>query len=146
MNSSISILVAEDEESDFLLLERALRNSDDRIKVYRVRDGVEGMEYIKGEGVYADRGRFPLPQMLIVDLKMPRMTGMEFLAWLRAEPGRRVIPTLMMSSSEQAADVRQAYELGANTYFLKPSDFRSLVDLCQRISAYWSQGIKPPIT
>jgi CheY-like chemotaxis protein len=145
MNSSISVLVAEDEESDFLLLERALKNSDERLKIYRVRDGVEGMEYIKGEGEFADRVRFPLPQMLILDLKMPRMTGMEFLAWLRSEPSRRIIPTLMMSSSEQAADVRQAYELGANTYFLKPSDFKSLVELCKRISAYWSHGIKPPI-
>jgi len=146
MDSSISVLVAEDEESDFLLLERALKRSDERLKIYRVRDGVEGMEYIKGEGEFADRVRFPLPQMLIVDLKMPRMTGMEFLAWLRSEPSRRVIPTLMMSSSEQAADVRQAYELGANTYFLKPSDFRSLVELCKQIAAYWRHGIKPPIS
>lgn len=145
MNSTVSVLVAEDEDSDFFLLERALKTADERFTIYRVRDGVEGTDYINGNGQFADRVRFPLPQMLIVDLKMPRMTGLEFLAWLRSQPGRRVIPTLMMSSSEQAADVRQAYELGANTYFLKPSDFRSLVELCRRITSYWSQGIKPPL-
>lgn len=145
MSKDITVLVAEDEESDFYLLDRALRKSIAGIRVCWVRDGVDAIRYLKGEGQFADRRQFPVPHVVMLDLKMPGMTGLEVLQWIRDNPSYRVIPTLVMSSSQQAADVQQAYQLGANTYFVKPSDFQTLVDLCKQIGTYWNYGVKPKI-
>ena len=143
MKEGINILVAEDEESDFFLLERALRQTPVAWRIHRVRDGLEALHYLKGEGIYADRATYPIPQVVMLDLKMPRMTGLELLEWIKDNPKYRVIPTLIMTSSHHDLDVRKAYEFGANTYFVKPSNFQGLVDVCKQIAGYWERGIKP---
>jgi CheY-like chemotaxis protein len=145
MKPEYAILVVEDEDNDFLLLRRAfaqVNNSDD-VSIHRARDGLEAMHYLQGKNEYADRDRYPYPEVLIVDLKMPRVSGLELLEWIRDHPEHRVIPTVIMSSSAQHTDVLKAYELGANTYFVKPSNFQDLVRLTQNVHAYWLQGIKP---
>ena len=146
MNYPITVLIAEDEESDYLLLECALRKTNPEVNVQWVHDGVAAIHYLKGEGVFADRSRYPVPQVILLDLKMPGATGIEVLGWVRDNPRYRVIPTLVMSSSHQPTDVEKAYALGANTYFVKPTSFETLVDLCEKITGYWSYGIKPNIS
>jgi CheY-like chemotaxis protein len=145
MNNPITVLIAEDEESDYLLLEWALRKTNRAVNIHWVRNGVDAIRYLKGEGDFADRSRFPVPQVIILDLKMPGATGIEVLGWIRENPRYRVIPTLVMSSSHQQEDVKQAYALGANTYFVKPTSFDTLVDLCDKITSYWDYGVKPNI-
>lgn len=145
MKPKLTVLVAEDEETDYYLLDRALRQANLGIQIHWVRDGVDAIRYLKGEGEYADRDRFPIPDMVMLDLKMPGTTGMEVLEWIRDNPRFRVIPTLVMTSSQQEKDVQQAYHLGANTYFVKPSRFDALTELCRQISSYWAQGLRPRI-
>src|SRR4051812_21729962 len=117
----IAALVAEDDDYDFLLLERALLASHSKISVQRARDGVEAKEYLVGEGKFSDRRQHPIPDIVLLDLKMPRMSGFDLLEWIHANPEHAVIPTVVMSNSKQDQDVQRAYRLGANTYFLKPS-------------------------
>lgn len=143
MKNEIHVLIAEDEDSDFLLLQKALRQTDVPWAIHRVTDGLEALNYLRGDGPYADRTQHPIPQVVVLDLKMPRMTGMELLEWIKENPSYRVIPTLIMSSSQQELDVQKAYEFGANTYFVKPTNFQALVSLCRQIAGYWEHGVKP---
>jgi CheY-like chemotaxis protein len=143
MKPNYLILVVEDDDSDFFLLERAFRKNNITNPIVRVRDGLEGLHYLEGSGEYADRKKFPFPEVVILDLKTPRMSGMELLAWIRDHPQCRVIPTVIMSSSQQDVDVSKAYELGANTYFVKPTTFQDLVTLTKSIQEYWLHGARP---
>jgi CheY-like chemotaxis protein len=113
----ITALVAEDDDYDFLLLERALRLSNPRIRVKRARDGAEAREYLLVESPFDDRKTYPVPAIVLLDLKMPRMSGFDFLEWIHANPDYAVIPTVVMSNSKQEKDVQRAYRLGTNTFF-----------------------------
>lgn len=146
MKPNYLILVVEDNDSDFFLLERAFRKNKIENPVVRVKDGLEGLHYLQGSGEYSDRDKFPFPDVIILDLKTPRMSGLELLAWIRDHPDCRVIPTVIMSSSEQDVDVSKAYELGANTYFVKPSTFEDLLELTKTIEDYWRRGTRPRST
>jgi CheY-like chemotaxis protein len=141
-----TILVVEDDDNDAFLLDRALKKNGIVGPVQRVTDGVEAVAYLQGKGPYADRSLYQFPDVLFVDLKMPRMSGLELLGWLRDHPEFRVIPTIIMSSSRQNEDVRRAYHLGANTYFVKPTSFEELANLIKAVHDYWTVGIKPRST
>jgi CheY-like chemotaxis protein len=143
MKPNYSILVVEDDDSDYFLLERAFRKNNINNPIYRVKDGLDGLHYLQGSGDFTDRTKFPFPDVIILDLKTPRMSGLELLAWIRDHPECRVIPTVIMSSSQQDVDVSKAYELGANTYFVKPSTFQDLVELTSSIQDYWRRGARP---
>ena len=131
------ILLVEDEESDAIALQRALRRHNVNAPVRWVKDGLEALHYLQGEEEYV-----PTPELIILDLRMPRMSGMELLAWLRDRPSLRSIPTIVMSSSSSTADIQQAYALGAHTYTVKPSDFGSLVRLVKASYATWVSRIE----
>jgi len=143
MKPNYLILVVEDDDSDFFLLERAFRKNKIENPIVRVKDGLEGLHYLQGSGEYTNREQHPFPDVIVLDLKTPRMSGMELLAWIKDHPECRVIPTVIMSSSQQDVDVSKAYELGANTYFVKPSTFEDLVELTRTIQTYWLKGVKP---
>jgi CheY-like chemotaxis protein len=145
MKPNYSILVVEDDDSDFFLLERAFRKNNIENPIFRVKDGLEGLHYLQGSNEYADRTKFPFPDVVILDLKTPRMSGLELLAWIRDHPECRVVPTVIMSSSQQDVDVSKAYELGANTYFVKPTTFQDLIELTNSIQDYWLRGARPSI-
>ncbi|MGH7939846.1 MAG: response regulator, partial [Limisphaerales bacterium] len=114
-----TILIADDNANDRLLMQKAFSNIGVSEPVNVVSDGAEATEYLKGIGQYADRKRFPFPNLLFLDLKMPRMDGFEFLRYIRKHPNLMVIPTIVFTSSEDLDDIKQAYILGANSYMVK---------------------------
>jgi CheY-like chemotaxis protein len=142
-NSNYTILLVEDEENDATLVKMAFEKNDILNPVQWAKDGLDAIAYLNGEGIYADRKLYPFPEVLILDLKMPRMNGLELLAWIRDHPEFRVIPTIIMSSSRQEAYVAKAYHLGANTYMVKPSSFEELARMVKLAHEYWALSIKP---
>jgi len=131
------ILLAEDDENDVLLVQRAFQKSNIANPLQVVRDGEEAVAYLNGELHYADRDRYPLPVLMMMDLKMPRRSGLEVLAWLRQQPGLKRLPVVVLTSSNQSPDINRAYDLGANSYLVKPAGFDSLVQLVKNLDMYW---------
>ena len=123
------ILIVEDEENDVLLLSRALGRVAAGAMVRWVRNGLEALQYLQGDGEFSDREKYPLPRAIFLDLKMPQMSGFELLAWVRDKPELQGIPTIIISGSKLARDVDQAYRLGANMYLVKPTDCERLAEM-----------------
>jgi CheY-like chemotaxis protein len=142
-NSRFPILLLEDDDNDAFLLRCALQKAEIKNPMHRVRDGQEGIQYMSGHGEYADRERFPLPRIILCDLKMPRTNGLEFLAWLKERPELKSIPTMVLTSSREEKDVTQAYKSGVSTYFLKPGSVEDMKALLIKIRQYWTAAIKP---
>ena len=133
-----TILLAEDDPNDVILFQRAMERaslSADSLKV--VRDGEKAISYLSGQGIYADRDLYPLPALLLLDLKMPRKSGPEVLSWLRKQPQLRYLIVVFLTSSDSAEDVRLAYEAGANSYLVKPVEFTEMVEMIRNVSYYW---------
>ena len=131
------ILLAEDDPNDVLLIQRAFQRTHLANPVQVVRDGEEALAYLSGQGAFADRELHPLPVLMLMDLKMPRKTGLEVLAWLRQQPGLKRLPVIVLTSSNQSPDINRAYELGANSYLVKPAGFDSLLELVKNLDMYW---------
>ena len=142
-DSTYAILIVEDEENDAKLLKMAFKRNNIINPLHWVKDGLEAIAYLNGEGVYANHDLYPFPEVLIVDLKMPRMSGLELLQWIRDHSNYKVIPTIIMSSSRQDSDIEKAYELGANTYMIKPSSFDELARTVKLAHEYWAASVKP---
>ena len=102
-----------------------------------VRDGEEAIAYLSGQAAYADRDRYPLPALVLLDLKMPRKSGLEVLSWLRKQPNLRHLIVVFLTSSNNAEDVRLAYEAGANSYLVKPVEFTEMVEMIRNAGIYW---------
>lgn len=128
------VLVVEDNPDDVLLLRRAFDRAQIANPIQVVNDGQEALDYLTRQGDYADPERFPLPAVILVDLQLPRVSGLELLARLREHAGLRAIPTVVLTSSREPRDVRDAYELGANSYIVK-SD--KVLEMVQAIQTYW---------
>jgi CheY-like chemotaxis protein len=139
-----TVLLVEDDENDAFLFKRALKKCNILDPVQWVKDGTEAISYLTGRAAYADRTLYPFPELIVLDLKMPRMPGLELLAWLRDHHDAQVVPTIVMSSSKHDSDVRRAYDLGANTYFVKPGSFDLLAKVVQTLHEYWLLSTKPP--
>ena len=132
------ILLAEDDPNDVLLIQRALQRSHIANPLQVVRDGADAVAYLNGDLQYADRERYPLPVLLLMDLKMPRKSGLEVLEWLRQQTGGlRRLPVVVLTSSNQSLDINRAYDLGANSYLVKPAGFDSLLELVKNLDMYW---------
>lgn len=128
------VLVVEDNADDVLLLQRAFQKAELVNPVQVLTDGQQAVEYLTGEGEYSDRDLYPLPAVILVDLKLPKLSGFELLARLREYPELRRIPTVVLTSSREHRDVREAYELGANSYIVK-SD--KVIEMVKAIQLYW---------
>src|SRR5437588_3667047 len=133
------ILLVEDDENDVVLIQHAFKKAGLNESLKVVRSGEQAIEYLSGEGIYDDRERFPLPFLLLLDLKMPGTNGFEVLQWVRAEPDLKRLLVVVLTSSELQEDVDRAYELGANSYLVKPVEFNSMVNLIKRFEAYWTE-------
>jgi CheY-like chemotaxis protein len=138
------ILLAEDDPNDVLLIQRAFQKAGFKNMLKVVRDGEQAIEYLAGRGAYSNRERFPLPYLLLLDLKMPGTDGFEVLQWLRGEPDLKRLLVVVLTSSNLQADVDRAYELGANSYLVKPVEFDEMVNLIQRFETYWTEINRTP--
>jgi CheY-like chemotaxis protein len=131
------ILLAEDDENDVLFLDRAFRQAGITNSLQVVRDGQAAVEYLSGAGKYADRLQFPLPCLVMLDLKMPRKNGMETLEWIRGREELRALPVIMFSSSVHPDEKEMAQRLGANQFLTKPSGSPERLELARQIKEMW---------
>ena len=144
MDENLAILVAEDDDNDAELLKMALSRAGINGSVWFVKNGREAIDYLQGRGKYVDRSQYPFPKIVITDLKMPGLNGLELLEWLRSHPDCKVLPTILMSGSGLHSDVKRAYQFGVNSYFQKPSTLAELIDLMRLLKEYWMRNELPP--
>lgn len=138
------ILLVEDREDDVLLIRRAFERAKVDSALQVVPDGTEAIAYLSGEGIFSNRAEFPLPWLVLLDLKMPKVDGFEVLQWIRGREGLHSLVVVVLTSSEQMKDVNRAYALGANSFMVKPLDFENTVTLAQQIQHYWLQWNRLP--
>src|SRR2546428_11903879 len=136
-NKQFTVLLVEDDLNDIFLVKRAFKIAKIENPLQVVTDGLEAIQYLRGEGKYADRDAHPLPKLIVMDIKMPRRSGFEVLEWIKRDGPLRLIPVVIVSSSDNPADINHAYELGANAYMIKPMDFKAVEHLFSSITHYW---------
>jgi CheY-like chemotaxis protein len=136
MKSKI-ILLVEDNPDDVKLTERALKKSKILNELMVAQDGVEAVDYLFGTGKYAGRDTKALPQVVLLDLKMPRMDGLEVLQRIRADERTKLLPVVVLTTSSEDRDRVESYKLGANSYIRKPVDFDQFVSAVQNLGLYW---------
>ena len=139
----VRFLIVEDDPNDILLLERMTMKAGGEIPPSICVNGEEAIKYLQGAPPYQDRRAHPFPQVVITDIKMPVVSGLELLKWMK-ENGCRIVPTIVMSSSAQPEDVKRAYELGASAYFQKPVSSAELLEIFKSIFSYWERPAVPP--
>jgi CheY-like chemotaxis protein len=140
----MTVLHIEDDENDRLFVDRAFRKSGVAVDVRSVPSGEEAIRYLSAEGPFADRGRFPAPAFVVLDLKLTGMTGFDILEWARKHGETKLLPIAVLTSSRERSDVRRAYEAGATTYFVKPTDTDDLHQLIKTLASYWCVYAKLP--
>jgi len=131
------ILLVEDNRDDVLLTIRALEKANIMNHVDVAKDGIEALEYLRGEGKFSNRDTAEQPAIILLDLKMPRMGGLDFLRTIRGEEKFRLLPTVILTSSREEQDIIESYRLGANSYIQKPVDFDQFVKAVQTLGLYW---------
>jgi Response regulators consisting of a CheY-like receiver domain and a winged-helix DNA-binding domain len=148
MNSpeSAVILLAEDRDDDIVLIRKAFEKAELANPMYVVKNGEEGVAYLMGEEPFSNRNEYPLPDLILLDLKMPKLDGFETLLWIRNQPGIRNIPVVILTSSENLGDVTKAYALGANSFLVKPVDFEHSIELVKVLHKYWLRTSRLPQT
>jgi CheY-like chemotaxis protein len=140
-----SVLLVEDDENDVVLVMHTFKKAQILNPLQVVTDGAEAVEYLKGDGKYEDREQWPLPELIVMDIKMPRLSGFEVLEWVKGNGGPlRRIPIVIVSGSDNPDDINRAYELGANAYMVKPMDSRGVEHLFQSITHYWGLECAKP--
>lgn len=134
---AVEILLVEDSDADAELIVRALRKSNLVNRVVRLRDGVEALEFIFREGAFRQRTGGQ-PRLILLDLKMPRLGGIEVLRRLKADERTKVIPVVVLTSSAEEQDVLDSYKLGVNSYLVKPVEFAAFTDVINHTGLYWA--------
>jgi CheY-like chemotaxis protein len=131
------ILLAEDDPDHVLLIRHAFKQAGLINPLQVVRTGEEAIAYLEGTGKFSNRAEYPLPSLLLLDLKMPRKDGFEVLQWLKKQPTLSALRVVVLTSSDEIKDVNRAYAMGANSFLTKPLDFRDFVQLSHAIKGYW---------
>jgi CheY-like chemotaxis protein len=131
------VLLAEDDENDVFLMRRAFHEAGLELAMIDVPNGEEAIKYLSGRGPYTDRDSYPLPALLLLDLKMPLLNGFELLAWLQRQLDLRTLPAVVLSSSGFDFDIQRALQLGARDYMVKPQTHNGLVKLVRQINSRW---------
>ncbi len=138
----IPILLVEDDENDILITKRAFERYNFKNELYVVRDGEEALDYIYRRGDYQDEP-VPTPGLILLDINMPRMNGIEVLRHLKNDPEKKRIPVVMLTTSRREQDKIESYNLGVNSYIVKPVDFNKFIDAVTTINLYWSLNQLP---
>jgi CheY-like chemotaxis protein len=140
-----TLLIVDDNEDDRFFLERALLKASNQYRIHHIESGAKAVAYLKGEGIYADRKRYQFPSYIIVDLKMNLGDGFQVLDHVKRNPALSIIPVVMFSASDDEDDIRQAYLLGASSYFVKPAGSEELDDLVLALHKYWTYCHVPEV-
>ena len=131
------ILLVEDDPNDILLIERAFRRAKLAPSLSVVKDGDSAVNYLNREPPYDDRDSYPWPSLILLDLKLPRRSGLEVLEWIRQQAVIRRIPVVILTSSKENTDIDRAYEMGANSYLVKPVTFSALEAMVEALDRFW---------
>lgn len=137
----IEVLLVEDSPGDVRLTQEAFRDANKAIHLHVASDGVEAMAFLKREGVYA---RAPRPELILLDLNLPKMDGREVLAHIKEDPNLKTIPTVILTTSEAEADIVKSYQLQANCYLSKPVQLDAFEALVKSINDFWLTKVKLP--
>ena len=141
----LRILLAEDDPEDQMLTRDAFREAAANVDLFIVEDGEELLAFLRCKGPYSAPGRAPRPDLILLDLNMPRMNGREALAEIKKDPDLRRIPVIALTVSKAEEDVLRTYDLGVAGYVVKPMTFRELVEVTRSLSLYWSQTVELPV-
>ena len=134
---AVDILLVEDSDPDAEMTTRALRKGGLVNRLVRVRDGVEALEFVFREGPWSARGSTQ-PKLILLDLKMPRLGGIDVLRRLKSDPRTQALPVVMLTSSAEEQDIVESYNLGVNSYLVKPVEFSAFVELVAQLGMYWA--------
>ncbi|HWI57044.1 MAG TPA: response regulator [Bacillota bacterium] len=144
MNPVAAVLLAEDDENDIFFMELAFEKAEFPHPLMVVRNGQEAIGYLSGQGIYADRARYPSPCLVLLDLTMPLLTGLDVLAWWQQQPqALKLAPIVVLTSSSNPADIQKAMALGAADYRVKPINAANLGIILSELQARW---LTPPLT
>ncbi len=144
MEEKRAILLVEDNPDDVELTLRALKQYHVKNQINVVRDGVEALDYLFGTGAYADRDTTTMPAVVILDLKLPKVDGLEVLQRLRADERTKLVPIVILTSSKEEQDMVNSYKFGANSYVQKPVDFTQFIEAARQLGLYWLVINEPP--
>lgn len=139
-----TILLVEDDAADAMLLRRGFDKAGVLNPIFHLKDGDEALAYLAGVGAYGERAKHPLPSLILLDLKLPGMTGLQLLQWMRAQRDVRRIPVVVLTSSDDLTTVNAAYDAGASSYLVKPGAPQAIVKLVHAIRGYWIELNQPP--
>ena len=140
---TVEILLVEDSDADAEMTVRTLRRRGIANRIERVHDGVEALDYLRVQGAHAGR-RTGMPRLVLLDLKMPRMDGLQVLREMKADARLRKVPVVMMTSSREEGDLIESYELGVNSYVVKPVDFGEFAETVAQVGMYWMIANQAP--
>jgi CheY-like chemotaxis protein len=145
MNERQTILLADDSVNDIFLMRRAFQKAEFHSALQEVHNGAEAIDYLKGEGIYADRNQYPLPSVVLLDLNMPMKNGFEVLRWVRAQPALKRLSIIVLTASMRLEDVERAYDLGASSYLVKPSNIEALAGMIRCLRDWIQINHFPPL-
>ena len=142
--NSIEILLVEDNPQDLELAQRALRKARLANRIQVARDGAEALEFIFCEGAFSSRRIDDTPKVILLDLKLPKVDGLEVLQRIKSDPRTKAIPVVILTSSKEQNDVVESYQLGVNSYIVKPVNFEGFLEAVQQLGVYWLLLNEPP--
>jgi two-component system response regulator len=140
----IEILLIEDNMDDAALTIRALKKNNVINNILHVEDGAQALDFIFSEGAYADRAETTTPKLILLDIKMPKINGLQVLQRLKSDERTKKIPVVMLTSSKEDPDIKKCYELGVNSYIIKPVDFENFQSAVSQLAVYWQLINEPP--
>jgi len=145
MNEMRTILLVDDSENDLILMNLAFKKAEFDCPLQMVCDGEEAIAYLEGDGNYVDRDKYPLPDLVLLDLNMPKKNGFEVLTWVRAQPALKRIPIMILTASIRTEDVELAYDLGANSFLVKPAAIEDLIEMLRCLKDWLQFNHFPPL-
>ena len=145
MQSTGNILLVDDNDDDAFFIEKAFKSAGSDAHIFRCIDGREVQRYLEAEAPFSNRGFYPMPDLILLDVKIPFLTGLEVLKWIRAHPKLRNLIVIMLTSSAQQRDIDAAYALQANCFLTKPSSLTETVEMAKSLALCWLKNLPAPL-